>query len=103
MEKFLHRGSVERVLHRGSIEDSADVLLGIEHHNDSYTQEVWKGSHTVEVQKIVLIRCWVSGTIMNRTPWKPIDVRTTWKCGKGPTPWSRRRLCLSVVVFRAPY
>ena len=40
---------------------------------------------------------------MNRTPWKPIDIRTTWKCGKGPTPWSRRRLCLSVVVFRAPY
>ena len=33
-EKFLHRGSVERVLHRGSIEDCVDPLLGIEHHND---------------------------------------------------------------------
>ena len=34
-EKFLHRGSVERVLHRGSIEDYVDLLLGIKHHNNS--------------------------------------------------------------------
>ena len=55
-EKFLHRGSVERVLHLGSIEDCVDLLLGIKHHNrlleqerrSSYTMEVWKGSYTME-------------------------------------------------------
>ena len=30
----------------------------------SYTMEVWKGSYTVEAWVIVLIRCWVSSTIM---------------------------------------
>ena len=64
MEKFLHLGSVERVQHRGSIEDFVDLLLGIEHHNNSYTGEVWKGSYTVEAQKIRLIRCWVLSTLM---------------------------------------
>ena len=34
-EKFLHRGSVEKVLHCGSMDDCADSLLGIKHHNDS--------------------------------------------------------------------
>jgi len=69
---------MERVLHRGSIEDCADSLLGISTIIDSYTVvawrssyivEVWKGSYTVEAWKIVLIRCWVSRTIMISTPW----------------------------------
>ena len=34
-EKFLHRGSVERVQCHGSIEDCVDSLLGIKHYNDS--------------------------------------------------------------------
>ena len=34
-EKFLNRGSMERVLHCGSIEDCVDPLLGIKHHNNS--------------------------------------------------------------------
>ena len=34
-EKFLSRGSVERVLYHGSIDDCADLLLGIKNHNDS--------------------------------------------------------------------
>ena len=34
-EKFLHRGSVERVLRSGSVEDCADPLLCVKHHNDS--------------------------------------------------------------------
>ena len=41
-EKFLCRGSVERVLYHGSIEDCVDSLLGIEHHNDSYVVEAWR-------------------------------------------------------------
>ena len=49
MEKFLHRGSVERVLHRGGIEDCVDPLLGIEHYNDSYVMEAWKSSYAIEV------------------------------------------------------
>ncbi|KAF3974108.1 hypothetical protein CMV_002534 [Castanea mollissima] len=32
-EKFLHRGSVERILRCGSIEGCADLLLGIKYHN----------------------------------------------------------------------
>ena len=73
-EKFLYRGSVERVLHCGSMDDYADLLFGIEHHNrlleqerrSSNTLEVWKWSYAVEVQKgsynveawtIVPIRC----------------------------------------------
>ena len=38
-EKFLHRGSAERVRHCGSIYDCDNPLLGIEHHNNSYTVE----------------------------------------------------------------
>ena len=34
-EKFLHRGSVERILRHESIEDCMDPFLGIKHHNDS--------------------------------------------------------------------
>ena len=34
-EKFLHRGSVEKVLRHESVEDCADPLLGIKDHNDS--------------------------------------------------------------------
>nr|POE76416.1 hypothetical protein CFP56_19863 [Quercus suber] len=72
-EKFLHRKSVEKVLYCGSMEDCADLLLGIEHHNDSYvveawrssyTMEVWKGSNIVEAWTIVLIHFLVSITIM---------------------------------------
>ena len=72
-EKFLHHGSARRVLHRGSIEDSAYTLLGIVHHNDSYIVKRWRSSHTVsewkrsyamETWTIMLIRCWVSSTIM---------------------------------------
>ena len=64
VEKFLHRGSVEKVLHRRRVEDCAYLLLGIEHHNDSfaleawrssYTVEVWRGSYAVEAWMIVLI------------------------------------------------
>ena len=51
MGKFLHRGSVQRVLHRGSIEDCVDLLLGIEHYNDSYVVEVWRSSYAMEVWK----------------------------------------------------
>ena len=46
-EKFLHHRSTGRVLHHGSIHDCANLLLGIEHHNDSYTEEVLKGSYSV--------------------------------------------------------
>ena len=79
MGKFLHRGSVERVLHCGSMDNYAYSLLGIEHHNDSYVVEMWgssytvemrKGSYTVEAWTIVLIRCWVSSTIMFHMSWK---------------------------------
>ena len=72
-EKFLHRGSAERVLHCGSKEDCVDPLLGIEHYNDSYVveawrssdaMEVWKGSYAMEAWAIVLIHCWVESTIM---------------------------------------
>nr|POE76423.1 hypothetical protein CFP56_19870 [Quercus suber] len=64
-EKFLDRGYLERVLYCGSMDNYADPLLGIEHHNDtysvkawrcSYTVEVWKGSYIVEAWMIVLIR-----------------------------------------------
>ena len=48
-EKFLHRGSAERVQHCGSIYDCDNPLLGIEHHNDSYAVETWRSSYTVEV------------------------------------------------------
>ena len=86
MEKFLPRGSAERVLYRGSMEECTDPLLGIKHHNDScameawkssytvetwrssYTVEGWKGSYTVEAWTIVLICCWVSSTIMIPAP-----------------------------------
>ena len=97
MEKFLHRGSAERVLYRGSLDDYVDLLLGIEHHNDSYAVEVWRSSYTVEVQKgsytveawtIVLIHCWVSSTITILVPWKRGEVPTLWKCGKGPILWN---------------
>ena len=69
--KFLHRGSVEKVQHHGRVEDCAYRLLGIEHHNDSftlevgrssYTVEVWRGSYAVEAWTIVLIHFWVSST-----------------------------------------
>ena len=43
-EKFLHRGSAERVLHLGSMDDCANPLLGIEHHNDSDSVEAWRSS-----------------------------------------------------------
>ena len=90
MEKFLHRGSAERVLYRGSMDDYADPLLGIKHHNASYVMVGWRNSYTVEVRKgsytmeawtIVLIRCWVSSTIMFPTSWKRGEVPTPWKCG----------------------
>ena len=35
---------------------------------NSYTVEVREGSDTVEAYRIVLIRCWVSSTIMIPTP-----------------------------------
>ena len=97
MEKFLPRGSAERVLYRGSLDDYVDLLLGIEHHNDSYAVEVWRSSYTVEVRKgsytveawtIVLIHCWVSSTITILVPWKRGEVPTLWKCGKGPILWN---------------
>ena len=53
--KFLHRGSVERVLHHGGIENCAYPLLSIEHYNESYA---------MEARTIMLIRYWVSSTIM---------------------------------------
>ena len=69
-QKFLYRGSVERVLCHGSIEDCADPLLCINHHNDSQdkrgevpTLKVWKVSYDVEEKTIVLILCWISSTI----------------------------------------
>ena len=34
-EKFLHRGSAERVLHYRSIEYCVDPLLGFKNHNES--------------------------------------------------------------------
>ena len=65
MEKFLHRVSMQRVLHRGSIEDCADPLLGINHRNDSYAVVAWRTSYTMEAKNIVLIRCWVSSTVID--------------------------------------
>ena len=65
-EKFLNRGSAERVLYHRSVDDCADPLLGIKHHRypyatkacrSSYTVEVWRGSYTVDAWTIVLIRC----------------------------------------------
>ena len=50
-EKFLHRGSAERVLHLGSMDDCANPLLGIEHHNDSNSVEAWRSSYAMEVCK----------------------------------------------------
>ena len=50
---------MERVQRHESIEDCADLLLGIEHHNESYAVEagrnsynmvVWKGSYAVEIE-----------------------------------------------------
>ena len=50
---------MERVLQRVSIEDYANLLLDIEHYNESYAaeacrssynMEVWKGSYAVEVE-----------------------------------------------------
>ena len=81
--KFLRRGSVEKVLHHGGVEDCAYRLLGIEHHNDSFTLEawrssyiveVWKGSYALEAWTIVLIHFWVSSTIRIPTPWKRGEV-----------------------------
>ena len=66
------------VLCHGRMDDCADLLLGIEHHNDSYAVVVWGSSYIVEVQKgsynveawtIVLIHCWVLSTIMIPMPW----------------------------------
>ena len=68
----------------------------------SYTVVVRKGSYTLEAWTIVLIHCWVSSTIMIPTPWKHGEVPTTWKCGMSPTPWKHKRLCCSVVGYRAP-
>ena len=48
-EKFLNRGSAERVLYHRSVDDCADPLLGIKYHNDSYAVEAWKCSYTMEV------------------------------------------------------
>ena len=48
--KFLHRGSAENVLYHVSMDDCAGPLLGIKHHNDSYTV-AWGCSYTVEVLK----------------------------------------------------
>ena len=53
--KFLHRGSVERVVHQLSIENCAYLLLCIEHYHESYV---------MEARTIMLIRYWVSNTIM---------------------------------------
>ena len=50
MGKFLHRGGLERVLHRRSMDDCANLLLGIEHHNDSYAVKAWRSSYTAEVR-----------------------------------------------------
>ena len=50
-DKFLHRGSVEMVLYHGSMDDCANLLLGIEHHNDSYVVVAWGSSYTVEMRK----------------------------------------------------
>ena len=47
-EKFLYRGSVERVLHCGSMDDYTDLLFGIEHHNRLLEQER-RSSNTVEM------------------------------------------------------
>ena len=48
VEKFQPHESEEMVLYCGSMDDCADPLLGIKHHNDSCTVEVWKGSYTVK-------------------------------------------------------
>ena len=78
MGNFLHHGSVEKVLHCGRVQDCAYRLLGIEHHNDSftleawrssYTMEVWRGSYAVEAWTIMMIHFWVSSTIRIPTPW----------------------------------
>ena len=81
MEKFLHRGIVERVLHHGSIEDCVNPLLGIKDHNIFLRHgSMEKFLHSGSVEwvlyrgrmvewKIVLIRCWVSSTIMIPRPW----------------------------------
>ena len=42
--KLLHQGSVENVLYHVSMDDCADLLLGIEHHNDSFALEAWGSS-----------------------------------------------------------
>ena len=71
-EKFLTRGSMERVLCLGSIEDCVDPLFNIKHHNDSYNKrgEFHTPCKCGEVptpwkhKKIMLIRCWVSSAIM---------------------------------------
>ena len=61
-EKFLQQGKAENVQYHVSRDDCADPLLGIEHHNESYTG----------------------------------------KRGEVPTPQKQKRLCLSVVEYRAP-
>ena len=48
-------GNVGKFLHRGSKKDCAYPLLSIEHQNDSYA---------TEARAIMLIRYWVSSTIM---------------------------------------
>ena len=69
-EKFLHRGSVERVLYCGSIDNYADPLLGIKHHNNSQNKrgevsKPWKcGKGPTLWKHKGLIRCWVSSTII---------------------------------------
>ena len=48
-EKFLHRGSAERVLYRRSMDDCANPLFDIEHHKDPYAMKAWRSSYTMEV------------------------------------------------------
>ena len=73
MEKFLQHGTVDRVHYRGSMDDCTDLLLGTEHHNDSYTTEAWRssyskeewrGSSIVEARSIILVFYWVSSITM---------------------------------------
>ena len=48
----------------------------------SYTVEVWKGSYIMEAWKIVLMRCWVSSTIIDSytvVVWRSSYTMEVWK------------------------
>ena len=98
-EKFLHRGSVERVLHYRSIEDCANPLSGFKDYNESSKWE----EKFLNCGSVKMVQHYRS----NEDCADPLlgfkdhndsskiggEVLTPWKCGKGPTPWKHRRLC----------